>query len=76
MSEMTKQRQHLFIVRIWQEFDRPDGAQWRGSVEHVPSNRRLYFTSLNDLNDFITWRMNSPLPPSPVDGRETEESCA
>jgi len=25
----------------------------RGSVEHIPSGQKFYFTSLNDLSDFI-----------------------
>ena len=53
--------QHLFIVRIWFEADRRGSKPWRGSVEHVPSAQRLYFTSLGDLNDFITLRLGSRL---------------
>ena len=57
---MTDNRlQHLFIVRMWQEPGNPQAAQWRGSVEHVPSAQRLYFASLGALNDFITLRLNS-----------------
>jgi hypothetical protein len=52
--------QHLFIVRIWRESSQAVAQQWHGSVEHVPSGQRLYFSSLGDLNDFITWRLNSP----------------
>jgi len=56
---MTERLEHLFIVRIWQEADRSGVSQWRGSVEHVPSGQRLYFTSLGDLTDFITGRLGS-----------------
>ncbi len=51
---------HLFIVRVWPE---PAGSRawpWRGSVEHVSSGQRLYFSALADLNDFITWRLAAP----------------
>jgi hypothetical protein len=53
--------QHLFIVRIWLEQSNgqpPD--QWRGSVEHIPSARRFYFTALSDLLDFIKRWLDDP----------------
>jgi len=31
----------------------PRAADWRGSVEHVHSRRRLYFTDLIDLVTFL-----------------------
>ncbi len=53
--------QHLFIVRIWHELDQEGQAtQWRGSIEHVPSGQRLYFTSLRDLCDFISSNLQLP----------------
>jgi hypothetical protein len=56
-SPNTRRAQHLFVVRMWLEPSRIANASWRGSVEHVPSGQRLYFTSLADLNDFIHWRL-------------------
>jgi hypothetical protein len=50
--------EHLFVVRIWQEPDRLGPERRRGSIEHVPSGQRLYFTSLADMNDFITLRLS------------------
>ena len=50
----------LFIVRIWNASSQLPGA-WRGSVEHVPTGQRLYFTSLADLNDFITFHLPGQL---------------
>jgi hypothetical protein len=58
--------EHLFIVRIWQETGQPAGAAWRGQVEHAPSRRRMYFSNLRDLDDFIamvTGRPESFSPP-------------
>ncbi|MBN2549325.1 MAG: hypothetical protein JXB15_09215 [Anaerolineales bacterium] len=46
----------LFIVRIWNPSSQIPDA-WRGSVEHVPSGQRLYFTTLADLNDFIAFHL-------------------
>lgn len=45
--------QHLFVVRLWSEAAEKTRLPLRGSVEHIPSGQRLYFTSLNDLSDFI-----------------------
>ena len=54
-----KRLEHLFVVRIWEETGRSKSNQWRGSVEHIPSGQRLYFSSFADLNDFIDWRLHS-----------------
>ena len=52
-----KRLEHLFVVRIWEETGRSKSNQWCGSVEHMPSRQKLYFTSIRDLNDFILLRM-------------------
>ncbi len=57
----SERSEHLFVVRIWQEHEQIKTGGWRGSIDHVPSGRRLYFVSLNDLNDFIRLRLNTPL---------------
>jgi len=57
--ETTGRIEHLFVVRLWQESSRvaPPG-QWRGSVEHVPSGRRIYFVALEELDAFILAQVN------------------
>jgi hypothetical protein len=50
----------LFVVRLWLEGGDGSAEQWRGLVEHVPSGLRLYFTVLNELNDFIALRSGPP----------------
>ncbi|PZS05761.1 MAG: hypothetical protein DLM69_00665 [Candidatus Chloroheliales bacterium] len=58
---------HLFIVRVWLEAgDASHAAQWRGSVEHVPAGPHLYFTSLEDLVDFIALRRGGTATPAPL----------
>lgn len=58
---MSGHLRHLFIVRVWLEAgDSSHAAQWRGSVEHTLSGQRLYFTSLEDLVDFIALRRGEP----------------
>ncbi len=48
---------HSFIVRIWSEEDqeaRPGHRKiWRGSIEHVGQDKRLYFYDLNGILRFI-----------------------
>ncbi len=64
MSQAANRPHHLFIVRLWRESGHPSPEQWRGSVEHVPSGRRLYFVSLSDLADFITLRLDADISQS------------
>ena len=71
MIDIPTRPQHLFIVRMWSEADSPDATHWRGSVEHVPSGQKFYFTSARDLNDFIALQLNSPLK-APAQRKETD----
>ncbi len=45
-----------FILRIWN--DAPSGGRrnmknWRGSIVHVGSGKRIYFHNLNSITPFI-----------------------
>ena len=45
-----------FLVTLWSESSEGDSEclpLWRGSVEHLTSKRRLYFTGPNELISFI-----------------------
>ena len=54
MSNSKHRTQHLFVVRTWQEASEAMPSEsWRGSVEHVPSGQRAYFTTMLQLNSFI-----------------------
>jgi hypothetical protein len=47
---------HSFIVKIWLE-ERTDEAEpltWRGHITHVPSGKRHYLRSLDEMTDFIS----------------------
>jgi hypothetical protein len=59
VSESGERLRHLFLVRIWQEPSSGTSTEWRGLVEHVPSQQRMYFKSLRDLDDFILLRIGS-----------------
>lgn len=65
MSIQPDHQQYLFVVRIWRESDSEQSPVWRGMVEHVPFGQRMYFTSLNDLSDFIALRLGKLLEPGP-----------
>ncbi|PZR98382.1 MAG: hypothetical protein DLM69_08735 [Candidatus Chloroheliales bacterium] len=65
--------EHLFIVRIWGELDAGrELGQWRGSVEHLASRERRYFTAFSDLTAFIVQRQSTPPPASSPIGEEDE----
>jgi hypothetical protein len=50
------ERSHTFVVRIWHE--RRDLADalpmWRGRVDDVKSGSRAYFTSLQQLMEYLS----------------------
>lgn len=55
-------RDQVFLVRIWPA-QQPDSRRaWRGSVQHVHSGRRLYFSGLVDVVEFITNELSEPTP--------------
>lgn len=66
MDKAPARPQHLFIVRLWSEAVEPTPAGWRGSVEHVASGQKLYFTALADLSDFIALRLAGLDDPGPL----------
>jgi hypothetical protein len=55
-----KRAEQRFVVHVWLEGAATGQGQWRGSVDHVGFDRRLYFSSLGDLTDFIRGRMATP----------------
>jgi len=72
MSSLDE-RSHTFVVRIWEE--RRDVADavptWRGRVDDVRTGVRRYFTSLDDLVNYLshesgmTGTGQQPIPLSP-----------
>jgi hypothetical protein len=50
----TERPEHAFLVRTWRETGAGGGrAEWRGSVEHLPTKQRRYFRDLADLCAFV-----------------------
>lgn len=52
-SDHEQRIEHVFLVRMWLERD-STRSQWRGSVQHVASGRRLFVGSPGEVSDFIT----------------------
>ena len=49
-------RKDVFLVNVWRDggaLGYARDAEWRGSVEHIHTRRRLYFTDLIDLVAFL-----------------------
>jgi hypothetical protein len=48
-----------FVVRIWHEAVNGKGQAdvWRGSIDHVGTNKRLYFADLDAVVRFIQERV-------------------
>jgi len=69
MDKKPSPSQHLFVVRLWSESAHIPQAPVRGSVEHVPTGQKFYFTSLDDLSDFIALKAAVPSQPLP-NGKE------
>ena len=46
---------HSFIIRVWYEAQDSEGniLAWRGSIDHVGSENRLYFQDLDGIARFI-----------------------
>ena len=60
MKRGEDRAEHLFIVRLWSEAESPPTPSWRGSVQHVGSGRRFFFTNLRDLYGFVDAELLRP----------------
>lgn len=54
------ERSFSFVVNLWEERRDIEGADptWRGSVVDVRDGRRVYFSTLNELTEFLEDRSN------------------
>jgi hypothetical protein len=53
MDEWHEPHESTFIVKIWSEAEGERGTQWRGHITHLPSTRRKYFQSLEEIPAFM-----------------------
>ena len=58
MDQDDQRTEHVFLVRMWLERGGGD-PQWRGSVQHVASGRRLFVGSAGEVGDFIALQLRS-----------------
>jgi hypothetical protein len=66
-----ERREHRFVVHVWFESAGHADGQWRGEIDHVGNGRRLYFSSLGDIIDFIKIRLGEPAISSAGENTET-----
>jgi hypothetical protein len=66
-----ERREHRFVVHVWFESAGYAEGQWRGEIDHVGHERRLYFSSLGDIIDFIKIRLGEPAVSSVNERSET-----
>jgi len=54
-DRQLKNDTHSFIIRVWYEAQDSEGniLVWRGSIDHVGSNKRLYFHNFDGIVRFI-----------------------
>jgi hypothetical protein len=48
-----------FVIRIWLEWSQT-GSCWRGQITHVQSSKRIYFTCLDNMLNFIQGHVAMP----------------
>jgi hypothetical protein len=67
---------YSFVVRVWLDSTYGDEkiAIWRGSIEQVGSNSRIYFSELDGITRFIQNQINLVTPPPPGKWRLALES--
>ena len=53
--ESLESTSHSFIVKVWVEEAAGSGSRgvWHGHITHVPSSKRHYVKSLDEIQDFI-----------------------
>jgi len=57
LDDQEPRTEHVFLVRMWTE--RAGDLQWRGSVQHVASGRRLFVGSATEVGDFIALQLRT-----------------
>jgi len=55
-------KSHSFIVRIWNDSVGNGKSVWRGSIEKVGSDRKIYFSHLDGVVRFIQDQIGYELP--------------
>jgi hypothetical protein len=57
---------HSFIIHIWQEEETGENLKdWRGSIDYVGNDKRLYFRNPEGILPFIESQIGVRLKPTP-----------
>jgi hypothetical protein len=66
---------YSFVVRVWLESTYSDGkiAIWRGSIEQVGSDYRVYFSDFDGITRYIQTQIGPEALPLPTGWRLTLE---
>lgn len=68
---VMERNEHRFMVRVWLETAAGTSGQWRGVVDHIGTGRKVYFSDMTDLMDFIRLRMTETSQSSSADEAKT-----
>jgi hypothetical protein len=52
----------MFIVRMWSEPAASGELGWRGSIDDVSRKRRIYFSNIGTMCEFIIEQRHLPAP--------------
>ena len=50
-----------YLLRLWRE-KHESQVEWHSQVDHIPSGRRMTFTTLKELLDFLRQQTVEPPP--------------
>ncbi|MAT44174.1 MAG: hypothetical protein CL609_17720 [Anaerolineaceae bacterium] len=53
MTKPLKIHSISFVLRVWAEFLTREPPQLRGEIENVENKQRIYFSKLEDIQQFI-----------------------
>ena len=62
----TQRTLESFVARIWLEGEPDDHPNWRGRIQHVPSDREAHFQDLAGMSAFVEQVSGVPLPLTPT----------
>ncbi len=49
----ARRREHVFILRYWDDGSASAAPAWRGLVQHVPGGERFYFSDPAALAQYV-----------------------
>jgi hypothetical protein len=59
-NSRSARSENLFVVRVWREPSQPAASPWRGSIQHIQSMQRVYFSDVGSIASLIADRLVDP----------------